>query len=66
MARSKGGIIAFIDAGNDLSSKGIGMALEHMKWYNADIVIGSKRHKASKVNYPFKKKNIECHCSTCH
>ena len=56
MARSKGGIIAFIDAGNDLSSKGIGMALEHMKWYNADIVIGSKRHKASKVNYPFKRR----------
>ncbi|MBU1200736.1 glycosyltransferase [Patescibacteria group bacterium] len=56
MARAKGGTIAFIDAGSDLNSKGIGMALEHMKWYNADIVIGSKRHKASKVNYPLKRR----------
>lgn len=56
MARSKGGTVAFIDAGSDLHAKGIGLALEHMRWYNADIVIGSKRHKASKVNYPWKRK----------
>lgn len=56
MARAKGGIIAFIDAGNDLHAKGLGMALEHMKWYDADIVIGSKRHKASKVDYPWQRK----------
>jgi len=56
MARAKGGIIAFIDAGNDLNASGIGMALEHMKWYNADIIIGSKRHKASKINYPLRRK----------
>lgn len=56
MARARGGTIAFIDAGSDLSAKGIGMALEHMKWYDADIIIGSKRHKASKVFYPFKRK----------
>ena len=56
MARARGGIIAFIDAGSDLNARGIGMALEHMKWYNADIIIGSKRHKASKVNYPWQRK----------
>ncbi|HOX96099.1 MAG TPA: glycosyltransferase [Candidatus Woesebacteria bacterium] len=56
MARAKGGIIAFIDAGSDLNAKGIGLALEHMKWYDADIIIGSKRHHASKVVYPFKRK----------
>jgi glycosyltransferase involved in cell wall biosynthesis len=56
MARAKGGIIAFIDAGSDLHAKGIGMALEHMKWYGADIIIGSKRHKASKVVYPWSRK----------
>lgn len=56
MARAKGDIIAFIDAGSDLNASGIGMALEHMKWYDADIVIGSKRHPASKVNYPWKRK----------
>lgn len=56
MARAKGGIIAFIDAGSDLNAKGIGLALEHMKWYDADIIIGSKRHRASKVVYPLGRK----------
>ena len=56
MARARGGTIAFIDAGSDLHAKGIGMALEHMKWYEADIVVGSKRHKASRVDYPLKRK----------
>ena len=56
MARARGGIIAFIDAGSDLNAKGIGLALEHMKWYDADIIIGSKRHHASKVDYPWQRK----------
>lgn len=56
MARAKGEIITFIDAGSDLKAAGIGLALEHMKWYDADIIIGSKRHHASKVNYPLKRK----------
>ncbi len=56
MARARGDIIAFIDAGSDLHARGISLALEHMKWYDADIIIGSKRHKASKVEYPLKRK----------
>lgn len=56
MAHAKGGLIAFIDSGGDLNTSGIGMALEHMKWYKADIIIGSKRHHASKVNYPWQRK----------
>ncbi len=56
MARAKGGMIAFIDAGSDLNAKGLGLALEHMKWYDADIIVGSKRHKASKVDYPWQRK----------
>lgn len=56
MARAKGGTIVFIDAGGDLNASGIGMALEHMKWYGADIIIGSKRHHASKVDYPWQRK----------
>lgn len=55
-ARAKGGIIAFIDAGGDLHASGLGLALEHMKWYNADIIVGSKRHHASKVDYPWQRK----------
>lgn len=56
MARAKGGTIVFIDAGGDLNPRGIGMALEHMKWYKADIIIGSKRHHASIVEYPWQRK----------
>ncbi len=56
MAESKGDIIAFIDAGTDLDPNGLSMLLEHFEWYKADIVIGSKRHPASKVNYPWQRK----------
>ena len=56
MARAKGGIVTFIDAGSDLKAAGIGLALEHMKWYDADIIVGSKRHKASRVNYPWQRR----------
>lgn len=56
MARSKGDIIAFIDAGSDIQPQGIAMLLEHLSWYNADIIVGSKRHPVSKVNYPFDRK----------
>jgi glycosyltransferase involved in cell wall biosynthesis len=58
MARSKGDYIAFIDAGMEIDPNGISMILEHMEWYQADIIIGSKRHPASQVNYPFKRKVI--------
>jgi glycosyltransferase involved in cell wall biosynthesis len=56
MARARGGIVAFIDAGSDLKALGLSMALEHMRWYQADIIIGSKRHPASKVTYPLRRK----------
>ncbi|MEK7594966.1 MAG: glycosyltransferase [Patescibacteria group bacterium] len=52
MAKSKGDLVAFIDAGMDIDANGISMLLEHMQWYKADIMIGSKRHPASKVDYP--------------
>ncbi len=55
MARAGGGTIAFIDAGGDLHASGLGLALEHMKWYKADIIVGSKRHHASKVDYPWQR-----------
>ncbi len=53
MARSKGDLIAFMDAGMDLNPSGISMLLEHMRWYDADIIVGSKRHLASQVHYQF-------------
>lgn len=56
MARAKGNIIAFIDAGMDLNPNSLSMLLEHFEWYDADIVVGSKRHQVSKVNYPWQRK----------
>lgn len=40
----------------DISPKGIMMLLAHMNWYDADIIIGSKKHPVSRVNYPFLRK----------
>lgn len=53
MARAKGNIIAFIDAGMDLKPTSLSMLMEHFRWYGADIIVGSKLHPVSKVNYPF-------------
>jgi len=52
MYRAKGDLISFLDAGMDISPKGIMMLMAHMEWYNADIIVGSKRHPVSQVNYP--------------
>ncbi len=56
MGKSRGDIIGFLDAGGDVSELTLSMMLEHFKWYNADIIIGSKRHPVSKVQYPFQRK----------
>jgi len=49
MARARGNIIGFIDSGMDINPNGISMLLEHMQWYRADALIGSKYHPASQV-----------------
>ncbi len=56
MARSHGDYVAFIDSGMDINPNGISMLLEHMEWYNADIIVGSKKHPVSKIEYPFLRK----------
>lgn len=56
MSRSKGDIVAFIDAGSDIRPDGIAMLLKHLDWYNADIIVGSKRHPVSKVKYPLNRR----------
>ena len=58
MAKSRGDIVAFIDSGMEIDPNGISMILEHMEWYNADIIIGSKRHPASQINYPLERRII--------
>lgn len=56
MAESRGDVIAFIDSGMDLNPNGLSMLLEHFEWYDADIIVGSKRHPASKVEYPWQRR----------
>lgn len=58
MSISKGDYVAFIDAGMEIDPNGLSMILEHMEWYNADIIVGSKRHPASQVKYPTHRKII--------
>jgi len=52
MMHAQGDVIGFIDAGMDIHPSGFNMLLNHMEWYNADIIVGSKLHPASKVDYP--------------
>lgn len=56
MAQTKGDVVAFIDAGMDLDPNGLSMLLEHFEWYHADIIVGSKRHPVSQVDYPWQRK----------
>lgn len=56
MGKASGNLISFLDAGMDISPRGIMMLMAHMDWYNADIIVGSKRHPVSMVNYPFLRK----------
>lgn len=51
MSHAIGDYIMFIDSGSEIDLNGIPMLLEHMEWYGADIIVGSKRHLASQVNY---------------
>jgi glycosyltransferase involved in cell wall biosynthesis len=58
MAHTCGDYIAFIDSGMEIDPNGISMVLEHLEWYNADIIVASKRHPASLVSYPLERKII--------
>lgn len=56
MEKAKGDYIMFMDSGMEIDPNGISMLLEHMEWYNADIIVGSKRHPASQVQYAKQRK----------
>jgi len=56
MMRAAGSVIGFIDAGMDIHPSGFAMLLHHMEWYNADVIVGSKLHPVSKVEYPLFRK----------
>jgi glycosyltransferase involved in cell wall biosynthesis len=54
--KARGDVIGFIDAGMDLDPSEISVALDLMDWNKADIIVGSKLHPDSKVNYPLSRK----------
>ncbi len=49
---SRGDLILLLDADLDLSPSALPRFLEIMESENADVVIGSKRHKDSEIDYP--------------
>ena len=53
---SKGDIVGFVDADLDLSPDMFAGYVKAMQETDADIVIGSKMHKDSKLEYPFARK----------
>lgn len=50
--KSRGQVVTFFDAGGDFDAQHIDKFIKLMEVFDADIVIGSKRHPASQVNYP--------------
>jgi len=57
-AHAVGDIIGFMDAGGDLTPDALLPMLAQFEFQNADIVIGSKRHPDSKVDYPIHRRII--------
>lgn len=55
-SHATGDVIGFKDGGRDLKSAALPLMLAQFEFQNADIVLGSKRHPASKVNYPWYRK----------
>ena len=53
---TKGNLINFLDADGDLPPKQIKTFLKYMKKHKADVVVGSKRHPESVIDYPLKRK----------
>jgi len=54
--RARGNLVVFLDADMEIHPSQIGRFIEEMKESHADVVIGSKRHPESKVDYPTKRK----------
>jgi glycosyltransferase involved in cell wall biosynthesis len=46
-----GELVTFLDADLDLDPRQIDVFMDHMKRYNADVVIGSKRHPLTKIEF---------------
>ena len=56
VSEASGDVIGFIDADLDISPAHLVRYLEHMESSGCDVVIGSKMHKESKLEYPAARK----------
>ncbi len=54
--KSKGELVSFMDADLDINPESLKNFFHYLDFYNADIIIGSKRHPESKVHYPILRK----------
>jgi len=61
-SKSRGDAIIFLDGDMEIHPRQLKLYIDTMKKTGADIVIGSKRHPQSVVNYPFKRVFL----STCY
>ena len=52
LAMARGSYVGFIDADGDIDPAAVGPFLSLMRLYEPDIILGSKRHPMSEVNYP--------------
>jgi glycosyltransferase involved in cell wall biosynthesis len=55
-AHADGDVIGFLDGGGDLKPDTLPLMLTQFEYQDADVVIGSKRHPESKVEYPMVRK----------
>lgn len=58
MSEARGEVVGFIDSGGDIKPSAIPTLIEYFQKYQADIVVGSKRHPHSKVSYSWQRKVI--------
>lgn len=52
-SKATGDVVGFKDAGPDLKPDALPLMLTQFEFENADIIVGSKRHPESKIEYPF-------------
>lgn len=56
--RSRGGLVAFVDADLDIDPRGLLGMMEIRKRSGADVVVGSKRHPESRLRYPLLRRTL--------
>jgi glycosyltransferase involved in cell wall biosynthesis len=64
-SQSTGEVVVFYDTGIDFPPSQIGDFWEILQKTGADLVVGSKRHSQSKVNYPLKRQIISMLAQLC-